>query len=153
MISLISWCTSGAPMPAFSDSVKTSARSSSEPRISEFPTSLKVGAAYAIREAAFTSSAWDTHTFLDIPTKVEELPAYCRVKDMGDLLLGAIVSRHDDYKLRPGCCNRRTEDGSSDKVGGWYPRQESVELSCGDMSNSAHLLQYRCRTYRQGLGR
>ena len=44
MMSLISCCTKGAPMPAFSDNVKTSASSSSEPRIRELPMSLKVGA-------------------------------------------------------------------------------------------------------------
>lgn len=42
IISLIHWYTRGASIPAFSLNVKTSARSSSEPRIMELPMSLKV---------------------------------------------------------------------------------------------------------------
>ena len=44
MRSLMSWCTSWEPIPAFSDSVYTSAINSKEPRIIAFPMSLKVGA-------------------------------------------------------------------------------------------------------------
>ena len=68
-------------------------------------------------------------TFLNVATKVQKLPAYCWMKDVGYLLLRPVVSRHDDDKLGNGSSSGGSEDRRGDEVGVWQARQERIDLS------------------------
>ena len=102
----------GAPMPAFSESAKTSAMSSKDPRIIEFPINLNVGAvrtlAVSVRERTCLRSVC---TFLDVTAEIHDFPAHSGMEDVGHFLLRAIITRHDDEQLRDCCYSRGTEDG------------------------------------------
>ena len=68
-------------------------------------------------------------TFLNVATKVQKLPAYCWMKDVGYLLLRPIVTRHDDNQLSHSSSSWGSKDRCSDEVGVWQARQERIDLS------------------------
>ena len=58
-----------------------------------------------------SSVPFGKHTLLDVPTEVHDFAADRGVEDVRDLLLGAVVPRHDDYELGGGSGSSGTNYG------------------------------------------
>jgi hypothetical protein len=71
----------------------------------------------------------DRRTFFDIPAEVIDLPTQSRHEKMGNLLLGAVVARHDDNELSLLSSCRWSDDRTGDEVAVWEMGDHRIKLS------------------------